>query len=97
MKILSPVGEVDTRSSIGLAPRRKSLTGGVIGLLSNGKPNAYTLLETAFRQLQGRLGPFEAVRYEKHVIAAGSGSASPPWLLDKLASGMVAVIAGSGD
>lgn len=97
MKVRSPVGEVGTRSSIGLAPRKKSLTGGVIGLLSNGKPNAHELLDIAFGQLQGRLGPFEAVRYEKHVVAAGSGSASPPWLLDKLASGTVAVIAGSGD
>lgn len=97
MKVMSPVGTTLMQQLTGLAPRKASLAGGVIGLLSNGKPNAHELLESAFRQLQDRVGGLEAVRFEKHVVGAGSGSASPPWLLDKLAAETVAVIAASGD
>ena len=95
MKILNPVGRVDKRAARGLAPRR-DLKGGTIGLLSNGKPNAKMLLDLAFDKLQDRLGPLQSVHYEKHKLGSDSGSASPPWLIDKLASGTIAVITGSG-
>jgi hypothetical protein len=96
MKVLNPVGRVEKRDANGPASRR-DLKGGVIGLLSNGKPNARALLDLAFNKLQERLGPLRSVHYEKHKLGSDSGSASPPWLIDKLALGTIAVITGSGD
>lgn len=98
MKVMSPVGALLAQQAAGLAPRKPLPSGGIVGLLSNGKPNAHELLETAFTQLQARLGvKLTAMRYEKHVVGAGSGSGTPRWLLDKLAAETVAVIAATGD
>jgi hypothetical protein len=76
------------------APRPASLEGGVLGLLSNGKPNAAALLDAVAAGLRagGR-----TVRYDKTEHGSGPSTPTPPWIVERLAAESMAVVLASGD
>lgn len=78
-----------------LAPRQAKLRG-TIGLLSNGKPNATMLLQALEERLRD-YGVTEFLWLDKSRNALGPSQASPEWMIQRLTSGTVAVLAASGD
>lgn len=95
MRVLVPT----LRSAAGegvLAPRVRDLKGATIGLLSNGKPNSMKLLRAIGSRLVQNHG-VNLIEADKSVEGEGAGDPSPDPLLEKLASGTIAVLAASGD
>jgi hypothetical protein len=96
MKVVSPIGELFAAEAAAatwtLNPRGK-----VIGFLSNGKPNSAELLAVIQRRLEARHELGGVVWANKSHEASGPGLPAPPDIIDRLSSGVVAVLAASGD
>ena len=64
--LLDPTGSGDQGTDTSLAmPRPQSLTGLVVGLLENTKPNAVPLLESVGRELKDKYGVREVRMFRK--------------------------------
>jgi hypothetical protein len=96
MKVVSPVGEIGN-GRFPAATRPGSLDGAVIGVLSNGKPNADLLLDEVIAQLSERFRLAEPMRLNKTDGAFGPAHGAADWMIDRLSSGTVAVLTASGD
>lgn len=96
MKVLSPIGQIGS-GRFPAAQRPASLDGAVLGLLSNGKPNADNLLDEIVAQLSERYRLAEPMRLDKTDGAAGPAYGATDWMLERLSSGTVAVLTASGD
>ena len=82
-----------TPKSFSRARRLSSLTGKVVGLLDNGKPNSDRLLHEIQELLRRKAGVTQFVVVRK----PSSGRPAPDGMLDDLARRTQAVIAGIGD
>ena len=97
LELVDPCGEKAT-TAVGYVPRLRSLEGQVIGLLSNGKPNAPELLRAIGNRLVADYGARDLIALDTqwqgeqslHFIA-------PEWMIDRLAAETTAVITGHGD
>jgi hypothetical protein len=96
MRVVNPIGSL-SGAPFSTAPRTGRLRGGVLGALTNGKPNADVLLEEFATRLQRMLGLSGVMRLDKTAAAAGPGMPAPDWMIERLASGTVAVLTASGD
>ena len=96
MRVVNPIGSLST-APFPTAPRTGSLRGGVLGALTNGKPNADILLQEVASRLQRSLGLAGVMRLDKTASAAGQGMPAADWMIERLASGTVAVLTASGD
>ena len=95
-KVVDPIGVVSGPEGSG-ATWTVDLRGQVLGLLSNGKANASPLLEAVAARLDSRYGLAGIIRADKSHEASGPGLPAPPDIIDRLASGSVAVLTASGD
>jgi hypothetical protein len=97
MKVVSPIGQAGS-GRFPPADRPASLDGAVLGLLSNGKPNAANLLDEIVAQLSERFRLAQPVRIDKtHDGASGPAHGAKDWMIERLSSGTVAVLTASGD
>jgi hypothetical protein len=92
---VSPLGHPRT-AGFALAAR-PALAGNVVGLLTNGKPNADKLLRNLGDALAATHGVGDVMWLDKTASADGPGFAAPDWMLELLSSGAVAVLTASGD
>jgi hypothetical protein len=92
---VSPLGHPRTAGFSVAA--RPALQGGVLGLLTNGKPNADRLLRNLGDTLAAGHGVRDVMWLDKTARADGPGFAAPGWMLELLSSGTVAVLTASGD
>ena len=95
-RYVSPLGSPKT-AGFRLASRPARLEGGVLGLLSNGKPNANRLLRGLGEEFATHHGIKDILWLDKTQQAQGPGYPSPSWMFDVLSSGTVAVLTASGD
>jgi hypothetical protein len=96
MRVVDPMGR-PTAGVLPTAERNGKFKGGVLGTLSNGKPNADVLLDEVAGRLREALGFTEVMHFDKTLQAEGPGMAGPDWMIERLASGTVAVLTASGD
>ena len=96
VRVVSPLGD-PSKARHPLARRPASLDGAVIGLFTNGKQNADTLLELVAEELRKRYALKEPIRRDKAKAGSGPAARAPESLLDELSAGAVAVLAASGD
>ena len=96
MKVVSPIGEIGG-SRFPAATRPASLDGAVLGLLSNGKPNADNLLDEIVTQLSEHFRLAEPMRVNKTEGAHGPAHGATDLQIERLSSGTVAVLTASGD
>ena len=92
MEILDPVGSTSAVSRT-LAPRPARLTGVVIGVLDNSKPNARVLLEGVARALAQKVGARDVKVWRKPGASIGATVA----VLDEIAAQCGAVLTASAD
>ena len=92
MEILDPVGSTSAVSRT-LAPRPAGLTGAVIGVLDNSKPNARVLLEGVARALAQKVGARDVKIWGKPGASIGATTA----VLDQIAAQCGAVLTASAD
>lgn len=92
MEILDPAGSTSAASRT-LAPRPASLTGAVIGVLDNSKPNARVLLDGVARALAAKLGAAEVRTWRKPGASIGATRA----VLDEMAAACGVVLTASAD
>ena len=92
MEILDPVGSTSAVSRT-LAPRPARLTGAVIGVLDNSKPNARVLLEGVARALAQKVGARDVKVWRKPGASIGATVA----VLDEIAAQCSAVLTASAD
>ena len=92
MEILDPVGSTSAVSRT-LAPRPARLTGAVIGVLDNSKPNARVLLEGVARALAQKVGARDVKVWRKPGASIGATVA----VLDEIAAQCGAVLTASAD
>ena len=94
-KVVNPIGEVVGEASE--ATWQVDLSGKTIGFLSNGKANSAELLAAVQRRLQAKYDIANVVWANKSREAEGPGRPAPPEIIERLSSGVVAVLAASGD
>src|SRR5437879_4600128 len=94
--VLDPVG-TKPADHYPLATRQTTLADGVVGLLSNGKPNADQLLEALGRRLVADYGVKETLLFNKVKHGVLAGSPAPDVILNSLASKTIAVLTATGD
>lgn len=95
-KVVNPIGEV-VGEEASAATWQLDLKGKVIGFLSNGKANSAELLSAIERRLQAKYELAGVVWANKSHEAEGPGRPAPSFIIDRLSSGAVAVLAASGD
>lgn len=95
-KVVNPIGLVEAEEASD-ASWRIDLTGKTVGFLSNGKANSAELLGKVEQFLRARHDLAGVVWANKSLEAEGPGKPAPPEILDRLSSGVVAVLAASGD
>ena len=94
MIVLSPEGKTKTSAArVTAVPRFADLSGKVVGLLDNSKPNADKLGERFAELLRERLDVAKVVRRRK--ITAQQGA--PKEYLDELAAQTDFILSGLGD
>jgi hypothetical protein len=96
MRVLSPLA-THSITSDRVARRPPTLDDQVIGLMTNGKQNADVLLEAVAEELRTRFALKELRRENKAAGGSGPSQGAPVSMLDRLASGTVAVLVASGD
>jgi hypothetical protein len=96
VKVVSPIGELFAAEASD-ATWRINPEGKVIGFLSNGKPNSAELLSIIQRRIEAKYKLGGVVWANKSHEASGPGLPAPPEIIDRLSSGVVAVLAASGD
>jgi len=92
MDMIDPAGRSMAASKT-LARRPPSLTGLVVGLLDNSKPNARALLDEVGRALRERFGAREVRLWDK----PGSSSAAATAVLDDIAAACDVALTASAD
>ena len=95
-KVVDPIGHV-LSADVSAATWRVDLNGQTLGILCNGKAKASELLEAVASRLASRFELAGIVRADKSHEASGPGLPAPPDIIDRLASGAVAVLVASGD
>lgn len=95
-KVVNPIGGIVGEEATD-ATWRIDLTGQRIGFLSNGKANSAELLKAVERRMVAKYNLAGVVWANKSVEAEGPGRPAPQPILDRLSSGLVAVLAASGD
>lgn len=95
-KVVNPIGAV-VGEEASQATWHLDLNGQTIGFLSNGKANSAELLKAVERRLLAKYNLAGVVWANKSIEAEGPGRPAPPEILDRLSSGVVAVLAASGD
>jgi len=94
MIVLNPEGKARTSSQrISTPPRFADLSGKVVGLLDNSKPNADKLEERFAELLRERLDVAKVVRRRKFTAQQGA----PREYLDELAAQTDFILSGLGD
>jgi len=96
MRVLSPLPTQSTTSDR-VARRPPTLDDQVIGLMTNGKQNADVLLEAVAAELRTRFALREPFRANKAASGSGPSQGAPAPMIDRLASGTIAVLVASGD
>lgn len=96
VKVVSPIGQLFAAEASD-ATWRVDITGQTIGFLSNGKANSAELLAALQRRIVARHDVAGVVWANKSLEAQGPGMPAPPDIVDRLSSGVVAVLAASGD
>ncbi|MAT03871.1 MAG: hypothetical protein CL424_02350 [Acidimicrobiaceae bacterium] len=96
LKVVDPIGEIAGTASTG-ETWQLDLTGQTLGILCNGKANASPLLEAVAARLALKFNLAGIIRADKSHEASGPGLPAPPEMIDRLASGAVAVLVASGD
>lgn len=96
MQVLDPIGKSPVTTG-GTGGWQVDLRGQTVGVLWNGKPNADNLFRAVTRRL-GESYDVAGVLWEDKVAGA-RGPAFPAGedMLDRLSSGAIAVLTGSGD
>ena len=98
IEVLDPTGQINQNQvAERLAKRPSTLTGGIVGLLSNGKPKAEPLLEAVMGHLRARFDLAGEIWHDKTHEASGAGTPAPDWVIDRLSAGTIAVLSASGD
>jgi hypothetical protein len=96
VKVVNPIGDLfaaeATQASWRINPKGK-----VIGFLANGKANSAELLAAVQRRLEASHQLAGVVWANKSHEASGPGLPATPEILSRLSSGVVAVLAASGD
>jgi hypothetical protein len=96
MKVVDPTGVVpvlaEAEGSWSLDMRGKTL-----GVLWNGKPNADNLFRVMERRLTEQFGVADTIWVDKLAMARGPALPASEEMFDKLSSGAIAVLSGSGD
>ena len=92
MEVLDPVGSTSAVSRT-LAPRPARLTGAIIGVLDNSKPNARVLLEGVARALAQKVGARDVKVWRK----PGASIGATVGVLDEIAAQCGAVLTASAD
>jgi hypothetical protein len=95
-KVVNPIGEVVAEEATD-ATWRVNLAGARLGVLCNGKARSAELLAAVARRCVDRFGVADVVWANKSIEAEGPGRPAPPEILDRMSSGVVAVLAASGD
>ena len=94
MIVLSPEGKAQTSAAkVAAVPRFQDLTGKVIGLLDNSKPNADKLAERFAELLKKEYGVAKVISRRKLTAQQGA----PKQYLDELAAQTDFVLSGLGD
>lgn len=96
MQVLDPVGSSPVTST-GDGAWRVDLRGQTLGVLWNGKPNADNLFRILARRLTETYGVAEVKWADKGSEARGPAFPADEDMLDRLSSGAIAVLTGSGD
>lgn len=96
MQVISPTGVLPVPKA---APESWQLDvrGKTVGILWNGKPNADNLFRIIERRLIDDYGIAGTVWVDKHSEAQGPALPATEAIFEKLSSGAVAVLVGSGD
>lgn len=95
-KVVNPIGEV-VGEAASEATWTLDLTGKTIGFLSNGKANSAELLQAVERRMRAKYDLAGVAWANKSIEAEGPGRPAPGFIIDRLSSGVVAVLAASGD
>jgi hypothetical protein len=96
MQVIDPTGIVPAPQTAGSA-WQLDVRGKTIGFLWNGKPNADNLFRVIERRLTESFGIAGTIWVDKLTEAHGPAMPATESMFDKLSSGAVAVITGSGD
>lgn len=96
MKVVSPVGE-GGRTHFRLPQAPKTLGSATVGILSNGKVNATSLLNEIVALLAERQGMRQGAVLSMTEKAEGPGFPAPGWMLETLTSGSALALVGVGD
>ena len=94
IKVLSPAG-VSPPSKNQVSTRMGNMTGKVICIVDNGKPNFDIYVERMEELLRRKYNLAEVIHIKKGHL--GSSNATPPNRVDELATKCHAVISGIGD
>lgn len=95
-KVVNPIGEVIAEEASD-AVWRVDLRGQRLGILCNGKARSAELLAAVAERMVARYDLAGVVWANKTLEAEGPGRPAPPEILERLSSGVVAVLAASGD
>lgn len=95
-KVVNPIGEI-VGEDASEATWTLDLRGQTVGFLSNGKANSAELLEAVERRLVAAYDLGGVVWANKSIEAEGPGRPASLEIIDRLSSGVVAVLAASGD
>ncbi len=95
-KVVNPIGHIVAEEATE-ATWRVDLTGKTIGFLSNGKANSAELLQKVEALLRARYDLAGVVWANKSLEAEGPARPAPPKIISRLSSGVIAVLAASGD
>lgn len=95
-KVVCPIGEV-VGEEASQATWTIDLSGKTVGFLSNGKANSAELLAAVERRMRAKYDLGGVVWANKSIEAEGPGRPAPLDIIDRLSSGVVAVLAASGD
>ena len=96
MQVIDPTGILPVAGTAGAA-WQLDVRGKTIGFLWNGKPNADNLFRVIERRLTESFGIGGSIWVDKLSDANGPAMPATEAMFDKLSSGAVAVITGSGD
>ncbi len=96
MQVISPTGVVPAPEASDES-WQLDVRGQTVGILWNGKPNADNLFRIIERRLMNDYGIAGTVWGDKHSEAGGPALPATDAIFEKLSSGAVAVLVGSGD
>ena len=97
MQVVDPTGVASAPGNVSVRDWQLDLQGQTVGVLWNGKPNADNLFREVERRLRREFGVKEVIWANKAVEAAGPSLPATEAIYNRLSSGAVAVLAGSGD